>query len=850
MDATSKSGLNEAQPKRIKALDPNVVNKIAAGEIIIAPVNALKEIIENAVDAGSTSLEVLVKEGGLKLLQVSDNGSGIDLTDFEDLNSITTYGFRGEALSSISQVAHLTVITKTRDSPVAWQAVYQNAKLAPAKPGQSAEPKPVAGRPGTTIKVEDMFYNVPTRRRAFRSPAEEYNKILDMVYGSSVSEELIQFNSAEARWGYQASGYATNANYSHKKTTLLLFINHRCVESTAIRKALEQTYAPYLPKGGHPFIYLSLEIDPARVDVNVHPTKREVHFLNEDEIVQSICDAISAKLSEHDKSRNFMTQTLLPGVSAPASSKSRNDDENTSTSTPGPSTKRRRYSNSLVRTDNSARKITTMFTTSQIQPDASALNDDDTPMAEAGENAEVPEYMVNEREPTKCSLRSVKELRAEVRGGMSNELTEILGNLTFVGVVDETKRLAAIQSGVRLFLIDYGLASYEFFYQIGLTDFGNFGIIRFKPPLDLRATMRIAAEAEASNATAGDEFDADLLVDKVASQLIERREMLLEYFSLEITPTGELVSVPLLIKGYTPPLSKLSYFLLRLGPGVNWTEEKPCFETFLRELAMYYAPEQLPQYPHDKEALAREEIDAEVAERRNHVRTALEHVLFPAFKARLVATRAMERQGGLDVDDLLELDPNTEAFFHAPLLGPLLVTNESSDARDHCANERTFLSYLKLSMYTTVVSVAIVLSFHLKSEPSELELKIATPLGAIFWALSFSVLLVGLANYIGMDAPPYHLCLQNLSLPSKTRTEAPLSIFTVLQKARETLTASQDTCNKYARKAAIVQTGWKTQIVIGMVSVSIMATCVVLLVIGSISNREDKLSSLLAMLED
>ncbi|KAL3298936.1 DNA mismatch repair protein mlh1 [Colletotrichum asianum] len=695
-------------PRRIRALDPNVVNKIAAGEIIVAPVNALKELIENAVDAGATSVEVLVKEGGLKLLQITDNGCGIQkddleilcerhttskITSFEDLTSIATYGFRGEALASISHIAHLSVTTKTSDSNCAWRAHYLDGKLAPAKPGQPAEPKPTAGRQGTQISVEDLFFNVPTRRRAFRSPAEEYNKIIDVVgryaihckgvgfsckkhgesgtsisiqalatevdrirqiYGSSVANELMEFDTSEDRWGFKANGWATNANYHIKKTTLLLFINHRSVDSSNIKKALEHLYATFLPKGGRPFIYLSLEIDPSRVDVNVHPTKREVHFLNEDDIIQSICEHIRSKLAEVDTSRTFMTQSLLPGSQLMHISNQEETEGSPSTpdkQTPG-SKRPRRNSNNLVRTDTSLRKITSML------PAAAVAATPSKAPPSAGENAlsasENIQYEIVDKPFAQMKLTSVKELRAEVREDMHNDLTEIFANHTFVGVVDERRRLAAIQGGVKLYLIDYGRACFEYCYQVGLTDFGNFGTIRFTSPLDLREVLRIAAEMEKNNVESEEEdFDVDAVVEKVAAQLIERREMIGEYFSLEVSPAGELLSIPLLIKGYTPPMVKLPRFLLRLGPCVNWNDEKPCFELFLKELATFYVPEQLPPTvggAEDNEETAN--MDEEIAMRRRNVRWAVEHIFFPAFKARLVATTSMMKAAVLEVADL------------------------------------------------------------------------------------------------------------------------------------------------------------------------------------------------------
>lgn len=683
-------------PRRIRALEQDVVNKIAAGEIIVAPVHALKELIENAVDAGSTSLEILVKEGGLKLLQITDNGCGISKDDlpilcerfttsklksFEDLQAIGTYGFRGEALASISHIAHLAVTTKTYDSSCAWKAHYAGGRLTPAKPGQSEDPKPCAGRQGTQISVEDLFYNVPTRRRAFRSASEEYAKIAEVVgkyavhcqgvafsckkhgeagagvavpananirdrirltQNSNAANELIDFQISSDQYGFRAAGLVSNANYNGKKTTMLLFINHRSVDSSAIKKAIEQTYSVFLPKGGKPFIYLSLDIDPARVDVNVHPTKREVNFLNEDEIIELVCEEIRTRLGKVDTSRTFMTQSLLVGAGTPSISKTNPlpGASAAATSQRPPTTQtgssRKPYENNLVRTDAKSRKITAMLPQAQHQesPSHEPVSDD-------------IEYEYTDKESTICRLTTIKDLRASVRENMHNELTDTYANHTFVGIADETKRIAAIQGGVKLFLVDYGMTAAEYFYQLALTDFGNYGSIRFNPPLALQDLIQIAVQqARAATESDNTDMDWDKVAAAVTQQLISRKDMLFEYFALEVSPEGNLLAIPLLMKGYMPCMAKLPNFLLRLGPHVDWSDEKGCFQSLLRELASFYAPEALPPAPQEGQTEAED-----MAERRRHVRRAVENVLFPAFKARLVATASLLK-GTVEVANL------------------------------------------------------------------------------------------------------------------------------------------------------------------------------------------------------
>lgn len=205
---------------------------------------------------------------------------------------------------------------------------------------------------------------------------------------------------------------------------------------------------------------------------------------------------------------------------------------------------------------------------------------------------------------------------------------------------------------MKLFLLDYGMICNEYFYQLGLTDFGNFGIIKFEPPLSIKSLIEFGMESERAR-TPDDSVAWNEIPAAVTAQLVERREMLIEYFQLEISESGELLSLPLLLKGYTPSLIKLPQFLMRLGPCVNWMEEKACFHTFLRELAAYYTPQRLPKSI-EKEGQLELEDQAGASSKtssHNEMAAVLEHILFPAFKARLIATRDLLK-GVIEVADL------------------------------------------------------------------------------------------------------------------------------------------------------------------------------------------------------
>lgn len=366
---------NTVQPNsHIKLLPQDVINRIAAGEVVQRPASAVKELLENCLDAGATQIQIVCEDGGLGLLQISDNGSGIGVIDFpllcerfatskissfEDLSKIQTFGFRGEALASISHVAKVTVVSMTANAPYAHHAKYRDGAMIEG-------PTPIAGTQGTTIKVEDLFFNSEVRRNCFSKSSEEYSKIVEVVkmyalmnpttafsckkLGSNTSDlnfgksgttmerlktefgnELLQnlvevsnssdvHNQSETKNSFQFHGYVSTPTYQSKRLIFILFINGRLVDSKAVRRAVDQAYAPHLVGGQRPFSFLSLRLPADQLDVNIHPTKREVLLLNEDHVVfelfQSLSKALRSSLTIRNSSELLANRTSTSSSSA------------------------------------------------------------------------------------------------------------------------------------------------------------------------------------------------------------------------------------------------------------------------------------------------------------------------------------------------------------------------------------------------------------------------------------------------------------------------------------------------------------------------------------------------------
>ncbi|HSJ47298.1 MAG TPA: DNA mismatch repair endonuclease MutL, partial [Gammaproteobacteria bacterium] len=309
----------------IRPLPPQLVNQIAAGEVVERPSSVVKELLENSLDAGARRVEIEVEEGGRRLIRVRDDGMGIPreelalalsrhatskLSSLEELECIASLGFRGEALPSIASVSRLTLQSRTAADDTGWSVQGDGSDQCP-------EPAPVAHAVGTTVEVRDLFFNTPARRKFLRTETTEYRHLEDVVRRIALSRfsvELVlrrnqkpvlhlpaarQLGEQERRVaelcgkpfleqalhveheaaGLRIEGWIGLPTFSRSQPDLqYFFVNGRMVRDKLIAHAVRQAYQDVLYHGRHPAFVLYLSLDPAGVDVNAHPTKHEVRF--------------------------------------------------------------------------------------------------------------------------------------------------------------------------------------------------------------------------------------------------------------------------------------------------------------------------------------------------------------------------------------------------------------------------------------------------------------------------------------------------------------------------------------------------------------------------------------------
>lgn len=327
----------------IHVLDEVTANQIAAGEVVERPVNAVKEMVENAVDAGASDIEVEIADGGLTYIRVTDNGSGMSAEDaklsivrhatskistVDNIYHIASLGFRGEALASISAVSR-TAITTRRQEDV-------EGTIVEVEGGTVSEVKPTGAPGGTTIEVRDLFYNVPVRKKFLKSERTEASRINTMMGKLALANPDISFrlinngrtvietpgngrllDVVSALYGTKTAGEMLEVSGENEKGILLgliskpsllkssrqyqtIIINRRVVESSAVSKAVDNAYHSLLPKNGYPLLVLAFTVAPESIDVNVHPQKREIKFSDEQSIFRLVYHSVLQSLTTKD----------------------------------------------------------------------------------------------------------------------------------------------------------------------------------------------------------------------------------------------------------------------------------------------------------------------------------------------------------------------------------------------------------------------------------------------------------------------------------------------------------------------------------------------------------------------
>nr|WP_072514263.1 DNA mismatch repair endonuclease MutL [Ndongobacter massiliensis] len=325
----------------IRRLSEDTIQKIAAGEVIERPVSVVKELVENAVDAGADEIRVEIREGGKALIRVSDNGSGIaaeefplaferhatsKIEQFEDLYRIHSLGFRGEALASIVAVARVRARSRVARAAVGTQLYLEESRIV--------KHEEIAMPVGTTIEVQDLFYNVPVRRRFLKSDAVESNRITQLLYSLAIGNPKISFSLtredrrifqtqaayrmeqnllllfgrayyealrsfAAEKEAYRIHGFVgNNTFYRANRQLQFFFVNGRYIEDETLRDVVEQKYRSVIPNGRFPAFQIFIETDPSQIDINIHPNKQKIKFHHPDSLLNLLAQTVEQTLRE------------------------------------------------------------------------------------------------------------------------------------------------------------------------------------------------------------------------------------------------------------------------------------------------------------------------------------------------------------------------------------------------------------------------------------------------------------------------------------------------------------------------------------------------------------------------
>ena len=331
--------------RQISVLDQNTIDKIAAGEVVERPASVVKELVENAIDAGASAITVEIKEGGISFIRITDNGSGIEkeqvplaflrhatskIRDVDDLLRISSLGFRGEALSSIAAVSQVELITKTLEQLIGVRYLIEG--------GQEKGMEEIGAPDGTTFLIRNLFYNTPARAKFLKTPTTEagyissfieqlalshphisfkymqngqtklhtsgnnnLKEVIYQIYGRNITRELIEIDTSDTSGDFQIQGFIGKPVISRGNRNFEnYYVNGRYVKSKIIMKAIEDAYHTFMMQHKYPFTSLYITIKGEDVDINVHPTKMEVRFSHQEQVYRTIYQAVLDGLSHRE----------------------------------------------------------------------------------------------------------------------------------------------------------------------------------------------------------------------------------------------------------------------------------------------------------------------------------------------------------------------------------------------------------------------------------------------------------------------------------------------------------------------------------------------------------------------
>lgn len=656
---------------------------------------------------------------------MQDDGHGIRVEDmsllcerhttsklrrFEDLRSIGTFGFRGEALASLSYAASaVTVTTMTSGAACAHRGRYRDGRLVESV-------TPCAGNRGTSVAADNLLQQLEARRAALNAQQEMKHVIhvvqryalrfaavaftlrrgasaagaevatqrgsdvdtnVALLFGADCGRELLKLEASSEQLDVKLDGRATSVNYGGKTMVFVLFINDRLVDCSPMKRAIKETYAKLLPKGRAPFVYLNLRMKSENVDVNVHPTKQEVRFRFEDEVLAMVQQCLEEKLKSTEVSRPFRIAAGVSNVSSSAGGTSLIGDAMAPSAPVSAAdyepvwnkvrvdSRDQRLESFLVRADSSQRAKSMSRSNSQSEQEphhhhhesgsCNHEHDDEPGSMErirrqledeedlrrnnamelesvavgARDSQFIPSTAGAARHIVKrprTTLTSVLQLLEEVEVRQHAGLSELFRMHVFVGFVDANRVL--VQHRTALYMVDVVAVSKALFYQLLLERFESLRKIRLDPPPLVSDLVPLGLNSFSGATVPFEQLPQDrqkVIVDSVLARLSKWREMLNSYWSIELSEDMKLCAIPQVLENHIPDMSGLPKLVMRVATKVSPSEAN-FFRMLAMELADFYAPKTLSP------PVLAEGADARDVEERRQRAWMIENVIFPALK--------------------------------------------------------------------------------------------------------------------------------------------------------------------------------------------------------------------------